>query len=52
MGQKMQGETPRDKIVAFRLNTAEEQELGRKMAHRGLSNQSVYFRTLMHEDEE
>lgn len=51
MGQKMQGATPRDKLVAFRLNTEEDQERERKMARRGMTDKSVYFRTLMHEDE-
>lgn len=50
MGQKMQGATPRDSLVAFRLNTEEADEMVRKMGIRGIREKSAYFRTLMHED--
>jgi hypothetical protein len=52
MGQKMQGSTPRDKLVAFRLNTEEDAERLENMNRRGLTDTSKYFRTLMHEDKE
>lgn len=49
MGRRVQGDAKREKLVAIRLNPAEQAELAEKSAYRGLDN-SNYFRTLMKED--
>ncbi len=50
MARKTEGATARSKLVAFRLNTEESEELLEKSGARGLDT-SNYFRTLMQEDE-
>lgn len=50
MGRRLDGAGPRDKLVAFRVNAEEEQEMEVKRLRRGL-DVSNYFRTLMHEDD-
>jgi hypothetical protein len=51
MGRKTAGATPRSKLVAFRLNAEEDRERIEKMASRGISDTSDYYRTLQKEDD-
>jgi len=51
MGRQIQGDTKREKLVAFRLNDAEARELDVKRRRRGITTTSAYFRTLMTEDD-
>lgn len=51
MVRKLDGDTPRSKVVTLRLNEGEQEELGEKMQLRGLTDRSAYFRQVMHEDE-
>lgn len=46
----MDGASPRDKLVAFRVNAEEDVELQRKMACRGVTDKSAYFRSRIEED--
>jgi hypothetical protein len=50
MGRKTDGSSVRGKLVAFRLNTEELDDLAEKKRRRGIRETSDYYRTLQKED--